>query len=302
MEEVQIWSNGIAMKGALYRPPNFDANGSYPVVVCCNGWTFPTVAALDATEFPQTLAEAGYMVLTFDQRGQASSESTRMVKPDGRLDQPRDVLEPFEWATDLRHAIDYIEGEPGADPERIGIAGWSYGGGVVMYTAAHDPRVKAVVASLGGYDPRGQEDPDTADYFPQWSPEQLQKAAIDRARGAEDPGYATLDVMAWPGTQRYIAAGNQAYEGFDKINPDTRFWYPIQWADRVKVPMLVIDAELDFIPAEKNGRRAYEALVESGNPAAKYEVLAGRDHMQGYDVDSGITKLGLDWFDQHLKM
>ena len=48
---------------------------------------------------------------------------------------------------DFRAAVSFLQGEPGVDPDRIGIWGSSNGGGVVMAVAGVDARVKAVVVA-----------------------------------------------------------------------------------------------------------------------------------------------------------
>src|SRR5262249_56909820 len=55
--------------------------------------------------------------------------------------------------TDVRNAIAFLAGEPDVDRERIGIFGTSYGGSLVTWTAAYDPRVRCAamqVPGLGG--------------------------------------------------------------------------------------------------------------------------------------------------------
>ena len=49
---------------------------------------------------------------------------------------------------DFRAAVSFLQGEPGVDPERIGIWGSSNGGSVVIAVAAADARVKAVVSQV----------------------------------------------------------------------------------------------------------------------------------------------------------
>ena len=49
---------------------------------------------------------------------------------------------------DYRNAISYLQGEPGVDPDRIGIWGSSFAGGNVIVTAALDSRVKALVGQV----------------------------------------------------------------------------------------------------------------------------------------------------------
>jgi dipeptidyl aminopeptidase/acylaminoacyl peptidase len=47
---------------------------------------------------------------------------------------------------DLLAGADFLVRETGADPERLGIGGWSYGGILTNYTIATDPRFKAAVS------------------------------------------------------------------------------------------------------------------------------------------------------------
>ena len=50
---------------------------------------------------------------------------------------------------DIRAAITYVQTRPEVDPERVALWGTSFGGANVVYTTAHDDRVKCVVANLG---------------------------------------------------------------------------------------------------------------------------------------------------------
>lgn len=48
---------------------------------------------------------------------------------------------------DLHRSIDLLAGHPLVDPERIAVAGFSYGGTMSLFCAATDPRVRAAVVS-----------------------------------------------------------------------------------------------------------------------------------------------------------
>jgi dienelactone hydrolase len=140
----------------------------------------------------QTLAKAGYVVLTWDPQGQGQSD-TRGEAPDenegfpaqsdGRpfFDGTEDALNFFLSKPDARyepvpscetgtsHAPEQdrrvAAGLDAAynpfwqllDPERIGVAGHSYGAAGVSYVGQADPRVKAIVAwdNLASTDPNG---------------------------------------------------------------------------------------------------------------------------------------------------
>jgi acetyl esterase/lipase len=67
-----------------------------------------------------------------------------------RIQIKRTNLNNFREAEDFRSAISYLQGEPGVDPQRIGIWGSSNGASVVLMVAALDARVKAIVAQVGG--------------------------------------------------------------------------------------------------------------------------------------------------------
>src|SRR4030095_2557793 len=68
---------------------------------------------------------------------------------DARIQIKRTVLNNFRETEDFRSAVSYLQGEPGVDPERIGVWGSSNGASVVLIGAALDSRLKVVVAAVG---------------------------------------------------------------------------------------------------------------------------------------------------------
>lgn len=187
--EPVLWTarNGATISGHVWAtragPPQ------RPGVVITNG----SVQAAEQKYWyaAQTLAKAGYVVLTFDPQGQGQSDLLGEApdanegvpaQSDGRpfYDGTVDALdfflstadEPFvprpscETGTshaakqDRRAAAGLNAAHPFAhllDRDRIGIAGHSYGAAGVSYVGQWDPRVKAIVAwdNLGAPDPGG---------------------------------------------------------------------------------------------------------------------------------------------------
>lgn len=78
------------------------------------------------------LAAAGFITLRFNFRGVGASEGQQT---DGRL-------EPL----DLAGAVEFALAEPGANREKLCLIGHAFGATVALVYAAHDPRVKTVVA------------------------------------------------------------------------------------------------------------------------------------------------------------
>jgi pimeloyl-ACP methyl ester carboxylesterase len=95
-------------------------------------------------DFAEVFAAAGLNVLLYDHRNFGASDGT-----------PRQEVDPVAQYRGYRHAITYAITRPEVDPERVGIWGTSFSGGLVLTVAAIDHRVKAVVSQvpfIDGYD------------------------------------------------------------------------------------------------------------------------------------------------------
>ena len=78
----------------------------------------------------------------------ATTDDRPVTEKTVRLQLKRTNLNNVHEVSDFRAAISFLQGEPGVDPERVGIWGSSNGGGVVTAVAGVDARVKAVVAQV----------------------------------------------------------------------------------------------------------------------------------------------------------
>ena len=136
-----FFSSGLRLDADLYLPDDGGAGAPYPVIVTASG--YQGLKVIHPERFARTLGPRGYAVLAFDYRGFGLSEGER-----GRL-------VPQEWAEDVRAAVDRVAAHPDIDADRIGLLGWALGGGVVVYEAGDDERIKAVAccnAIADGYD------------------------------------------------------------------------------------------------------------------------------------------------------
>ncbi|HKH22808.1 MAG TPA: alpha/beta fold hydrolase [Solirubrobacterales bacterium] len=91
--------------------------------------------------FAEALAEAGLDALLFDYRGFGDSSG-----------EPRQVAWPPRHREDYAAAVEFARGLDGVDPERIVLWGTSWSGGHVVYVAAGDPRIAAVVSQTPDLD------------------------------------------------------------------------------------------------------------------------------------------------------
>lgn len=104
-----------------------------PVIVLAHGLGGVREMRLDA--FARRFNQAGYHCLVFDYRhfGSSSGEPRQLLDIDRQLE---------DWAA----AVAFARTLSGVDPARVVLWGTSFGGGHVLRTAAHDPRVAAVIS------------------------------------------------------------------------------------------------------------------------------------------------------------
>lgn len=131
MEKVTFASAGVTCAAYLGVPEGGEG-APHPAVVLGHGFGIRKESLVTEAEH---LTAAGFVTLAIDYRtfGESGGE-------------PRGSLFPLNEVEDFRNAISYLQHRPEVDPERVGIWGVSFGGGVVLMTAAVDRRVRAVVA------------------------------------------------------------------------------------------------------------------------------------------------------------
>jgi predicted acyl esterase len=127
---------GTVLKANVVTPAGSDGTRRYPVIVLPTSWSMPQIEYLAQA---RKLADAGYVVVGYNSRGFWQSGGNIEVAG------PPDVA-------DASKVIDWALANTPADPERIGMAGVSYGAGISLLAAAHDERIKAVVAMSGWAD------------------------------------------------------------------------------------------------------------------------------------------------------
>jgi uncharacterized protein len=284
---VTIWSNGVALDGDLYRPRMLNASQRAAAVVLSHGWGGDKSTG---ERYAAKFAAAGIVSLCFSHSGWGASGSRVLLIGDQPpLDEGneavakvrfiRELVDPVEWRQNFRAAIDYIEGEPGVDPNRIGAWGTSYGGGIAMHTAANDDRIKALavqVAFLSGV--KGA------------LAAHCRQRAIDMARGKIAPVPQGIDTDVFP-----RLAGTPHLARFLQHNT-------LDEVGRLRVPTLMLDAgNEDLFDIKDHSGKAYEILKAQASVPVRYKVIDGIDHygiyFNGFDEGS---EAALEWFAMHL--
>lgn len=147
--------DGTDIEAALAKPAH--AHGKPPLVLLVHGGPSSrfTMGYYWETAWAQLLASHGYETLMVNPRGSNGYSEGFMKANRG------------DWGggdyKDLMAALDAAIAMGGADPNRLGIGGWSYGGEMTMWAITQTDRFKAAVAGAGVYDQQAEfeteEDP-----------------------------------------------------------------------------------------------------------------------------------------------
>jgi dipeptidyl aminopeptidase/acylaminoacyl peptidase len=208
--------DGTEVHSVLVRPANAPS-GKLPLILYIHGGP----NGQDAYSFNfdrEYFAANGYAVLSVNYRGSNGRGSAyqKAIFADWG---DKEVV-------DLLGAVDEVVRAGIADPDRLGIGGWSYGGILTDYTIATTPRFKAAVAGAG-------------------SALQLSMYGTDQ--------YITQ-------YNQEVGPPWRAQDLWIKIS------YPFFHADRIKTPTLFMGGASDFNVPIIGGEQMYEALRSLGIP------------------------------------
>ena len=214
--------DGLTVNALLVKPAGFVPGRKYPLVLRIHGGPngqdahlFDTGVWLPTFE-RQLFAAAGYVVLAVNYRG--SSGRGQAWKTAIFADWGNKEVQ------DLLAGVDHLVALGIADPDRLGIGGWSYGGILTDYTIATTPRFKAAASGAGSA---------------------LQTSMF----GVDEYAVQYAGELGAPWTNKAL---------WDKVS--YAFWH----ADRITTPTLFIGGQKDFNVPIIGGEQMYQALRTLG--------------------------------------
>ncbi|MFC2038164.1 alpha/beta hydrolase [Chloroflexota bacterium] len=292
---ITFLSKGSLCSGVIYKPETQEPSRKLPAIVMAHGLS--GVKELALPQIAERFADAGFVTLVFDYRFFGDSEG-----------EPRNQVFPLEMVEDYRNAITCISDLADVDPQRIGIWGTSLSGGLVVYTASFESRVKAVVAQVPAlFNPvlRYDRNPD------RWNSDSdmLLKDRINRYKTGE---VDHIDIVAPPG-QPCVLPSEEAFDFFmsgQESAPNWRNYMTVESLekmrefDAVSSASLISPTAIMFIPAENDGlvspdvlNTVYEKLSEPKDlvslPITHFEIY--RDPWL-----SRAAGLAIEWYRKHL--
>ena len=214
--------SNMDIHGLIVKPPGFQSGRRYPLMLWIHGGPNEQIdhaLALDAYEFPkQMFAAHGYLVLLVNYRG----SSGRGI----------DFAEAIfaDWGhkeiEDLLAGVDDLVARGLADPERLAVGGWSYGGLLTDYMIASDNRFKVAISGAGS----GNQ------------------------------------LSTWGSDEYVLQYNNELGPPWRNTNLWLKVSYPFFKADRIHTPTLFLGGEEDFNVPIAGGEQMYEALHTLGIP------------------------------------
>jgi dipeptidyl aminopeptidase/acylaminoacyl peptidase len=207
--------DGTEPHGLLVKPLGYVEGRRYPTLLRIHGG--PNSQDQHNFHFEwQLFAANGYAVIAVNYRGSAGRGEafSRSIAGDWG---PREVM-------DLLAGVDHVVKMGVADPDRLGIGGWSYGGILTDQAIARDTRFKAAISGAGV---------------------------------ANVIGFYGTD-------QYILQYDHEVGPPWKNLDPWLRISYPFLHADRIKTPTLFMGGDRDFNVPIQGGEHMYQALRSLG--------------------------------------
>lgn len=137
---VEFPGEGIMLKGYQARPNN---NEAVPIVLVCHENRGLTEHIRDVT---RRLAKAGYAALAVDLLSRQGG--TDALDP-GQIPGILGNTPPEQFVQDFRSGLRYMQSQPNVRPDRVGMIGFCFGGGITWRCATQIVELRAAVPFYG---------------------------------------------------------------------------------------------------------------------------------------------------------
>ncbi len=258
--EVNNWnytaSSGTEITGRYYLPPGFDPEQRYPVIVYQYGGTNPVSRSFGG-RYPFNLwAGNGYIVYVLQPSGATGfgqEFSAAHVNNWGKT-----VVDEIIEGTEK-----FLEAHPYADPERVGVAGASYGGFMTMLLLSHTDIFATGISHAG-----------ISNIASYWG---------DGYYGYSYSAEATAGSFPWNSSDIYVSQS------------------PLYRADQINTPLLLITGDSDTNVPPGESIQMYTALKLLGREAELLLVEGENHHILTYNKRLQWHDAIMAWWDKYLK-
>lgn len=246
-------TDGWGIEGILVRPVGYVQGSRYPAVVVIHGGPYSFRYANSFDSLLQLLASNGYLVLAPNFRAS------------GGYGQKFQGRKRADWGggdyDDIMTGVDEIVKLGLADPERLGVTGWSYGGYMTAWIVTHTDRFKAAVEGAGAVN------------LPSF--------------------YGQSDIKAY---RKFEFTGEpwEKPEIYRKLSP-------LSYVKNVKTPVLLVHGELDERVPMPQAQEMYTALRALGVDVEFVTYPREGHGVREPNHRRDMLTRYVNWFDRYLK-
>jgi dipeptidyl aminopeptidase/acylaminoacyl peptidase len=248
--------DGQTIEGVLVYPAEYREGQRYPLVVHVHGgphWQWLDRLMIGWHDWAQWLAAHGYAVLLPNPRGSVGRGLQYLWS-----NRRRWGIGDFP---DILSGVDSLIERGLADPERLGIGGWSYGGFMTAWAIGHSDRFKAAIVGAGVTNLLSFQASD----IPSWLP------------GEE------LLAQPWNEPELYARCS------------------PISYAEQVVTPTLILHGEADKRVPVGQGFELYAALRARGVPTQMVVYPREEHPIIERHHQRDLLERVLNWYNRLLK-
>ena len=245
--------DGNEVHGLLFKPVDYVAGTKVPFLLRIHGG--PNGQDQHAFRMEEQLfAAAGYAVLNVNYRGSSGRGQQYTVSIAG------------DWGNkeviDLHAGVDHVVKLGIADPDKMGVGGWSYGAILTNYLIATDTRFKVATSGAG--------------------------VSFPLAFYGHDQYIRQYDNEIGPPWQK-------------GLEPWIKISYPFLHADRIKTPTMFLGGDKDFNVPLLGSEQMYQALRNVGTET-QLIIYPGENHgIARPSFQKDRMQRYLDWYGKFLK-
>jgi dipeptidyl aminopeptidase/acylaminoacyl peptidase len=213
-----VSADGTPVHGFLIYPPDYTPDKRYPLFLQVHGGPSWSYVPRYMNEWARLLTARGCLVLMPNPRGSWGRGHDYQSANVGDLG-------GGDWR-DVNAGVDYLIDEGLADPDRLAIGGWSYGGYLVTWAITQTDRFRCAIAgaSITNY----------------------------------ESNYGVVSNREWQSTM----FGSNVYDDVELHRSRS----PMTYVKRVKTPTLLVHGERDLLAPPQQAIEFYIALKHFGVP------------------------------------
>jgi len=278
-------AGAVTLDTSLYLPLKTPA----PAILLAHGFTGDknSVAAQ-----ARTLAEHGYVVLTWTARG--FGKSTGEISMNSPKSEVADVSKLIDYLSTRREVIQQHTNDP-----LVGIAGDSYGGGISLMVAGYDQRIDAVAANITWNNlnhvlfPQNSEDLSPGPYKKFWAGTFFALATLPNAFGGECGTFAKEWCTAFKDA---VATGTPTAADQKLLLASS----PSTITSKITAPTLLMQGEADSLFPLTESIANAQGIHDAHPKVPLAMIWHSGGHDGGTDESKRLQLATTNWFDKYL--